>query len=85
MTTDIIPANKGEHKHIGISVTDIENAAEVRQLSVSQRKCRFPDENYLSVSKTYSYSACVVQCRMQAQLDKCNCTSHLMPNTGIKL
>ncbi|XP_317530.4 sodium channel protein Nach [Anopheles gambiae] len=64
-----------------ISIKDIENDPEAKQVSVSQRKCRFPDENNLNVHRFYSYSACSVQCRKDKQIKICNCTSHLMPNT----
>ncbi|XP_055632460.1 sodium channel protein Nach [Toxorhynchites rutilus septentrionalis] len=64
-----------------ISVKNIENDPETKQVSVEQRMCRYPDENNLNVHKYYSYSACSVQCRRDKQLQLCNCTSHLMPNT----
>ncbi|XP_055592167.1 sodium channel protein Nach isoform X2 [Uranotaenia lowii] len=63
-----------------ISIKDIENDSETTQVSVDQRKCRFPEENILNVHDYYSYSACSVQCRKDKQLAICNCTSHLMPN-----
>ncbi|EDS29204.1 pickpocket 13 [Culex quinquefasciatus] len=64
-----------------ISIKDIENDPETKQVSVEQRKCRFPDENILDVHAYYSYSACSVQCRKDKQLKTCNCTNHLMPNS----
>ena len=50
MTTDILIAALNNAKEYRISIIDIENGADVRDLSVHQRKCRFPDENYLQVS-----------------------------------
>lgn len=82
ITTVILQPVVSVHKHVGISITDIENEPEVRQLRVHQRKCRFPEENPLRVSDEYSNSACVTECRKNEQLKLCNCTSHLMPNTG---
>ncbi|KAL1137991.1 hypothetical protein AAG570_009686 [Ranatra chinensis] len=81
MTTDILSPGINSYKKFTISVTDIENEPEIRQLSVAQRKCRFADENNLEVSDEYSYSACVTDCRRKEQLRVCNCTSHLMPKT----
>lgn len=49
MTTDILFASLNTDKQFRISVIDIENGPDVRDLSVYQRKCRFPDENYLEV------------------------------------
>lgn len=64
-----------------ISVKNIENDPLTRDVSVEQRSCRYADENILNVHGYYSYSACFVQCRKDKQLQMCNCTSHLMPNT----
>lgn len=83
MTTEVVAGKAGILKHLGISVIDIENEPEVKSLSISQRDCRFPDENILTVTSVYSYSACVTECRMREQLRTCNCTSHLMPYTGL--
>ncbi|XP_039296686.1 sodium channel protein Nach isoform X2 [Nilaparvata lugens] len=81
LTTDILDALPNIMKRFTVSVTAIENEEEVHSLSVSQRKCRFPYENYLGSAAEYSYSACIMDCRMKNQLKLCNCTSHLMPNT----
>lgn len=54
----------------------------MRDVAIENRKCRYSDENTLEVYKRYSYSACIVQCRKDAMLRICNCTHHLMPNTG---
>jgi len=67
-----------------ISVKNIENDVETRDVSVSQRNCRFGDENYLEVHKHYSFSACSVQCRKNEQMKLCNCNSHVMPNSNPK-
>ncbi|CAG9767687.1 unnamed protein product [Ceutorhynchus assimilis] len=53
------------------NIKDIVNQPEVRDLSIDQRKCRFPEENYLDVFPYYSYSACLTQCCKNAQLEKC--------------
>uniref|UniRef100_A0A336MNG8 CSON004271 protein n=1 Tax=Culicoides sonorensis TaxID=179676 RepID=A0A336MNG8_CULSO len=64
-----------------ILIKNIENDPDTREVSISQRNCRFRDENILDVHRYYSYSACSVQCRKREQLRICNCTSHLMPGT----
>lgn len=64
-----------------IAKRDIQNDEEIRDTKVSQRNCRFNDENNLDVHRYYSYSACTVQCRKDKQLELCNCSSHLAPNT----
>ena len=64
-----------------IAKRDIQNDEQIRETRVSQRNCRFRDENTLDVHHYYSYSACTVQCRKDRQLELCNCSSHLSPNT----
>lgn len=64
-----------------VSKRDIENDEAIRETSVQQRNCRFPDENILDVHRYYSYSACTVQCRKDRQMELCNCSSHLSPNS----
>ncbi|BES96238.1 Amiloride-sensitive sodium channel [Nesidiocoris tenuis] len=78
---NILRPDTDRHISAYISVIDIENPPEVRDLSIYQRKCRFPDENNLRSAGAYSYSACIVDCRRTAQMNLCNCTSHLTPNT----
>ncbi|XP_013186814.1 pickpocket protein 19 [Amyelois transitella] len=63
-----------------ITIRNIENDAEARMISPTKRKCRYTDENFLDVYRHYSYTACTVQCRKDAQLRLCNCTNYFMPN-----
>ncbi|CAA9999232.1 unnamed protein product [Nesidiocoris tenuis] len=65
-----------------VSTIEIENDPDLRELSIYQRKCRFPDENNLKSAEFYSYSSCIVDCRRRAQMELCNCTSHFMPKTS---
>lgn len=63
------------------SVVDIINEPEVSWIEPDVRQCRFPDElptNFLGY-RHYSYSVCIFQCRIEAQLELCNCTSHFSP------
>lgn len=62
-----------------ITVRNIENDAGARLISPEKRKCRYTDENFLQVYKHYSYTACTVQCRKDAQIRLCNCTNYFMP------
>ena len=64
------------------SIVDIVNEPEVAWTSPDVRQCRFSDElptNFRGY-RHYSYSVCIIQCRIEAQLELCNCTSHLLPN-----
>lgn len=66
-----------------LTVKNVENDPEAKDVSVTQRNCRFPDENYMEVHKFYSFSACSVQCRKDEQVRLCGCNSHTMPNTDV--
>ncbi|KAJ1527770.1 hypothetical protein ONE63_007725 [Megalurothrips usitatus] len=80
LSSEVFVAAPLIHKRFGIAVREIENEPGVRDTSTQQRKCRFHDENDLTVYRFYSYSACITECRKQAQIKQCNCTTHLMPN-----
>lgn len=62
---------------------NVENDPEARDVSVEQRNCRFPEENYVDVHKYYSFSAYSVQCRKDEQLKLCGCNSHIMPDSEV--
>ncbi|CAA9995409.1 unnamed protein product [Nesidiocoris tenuis] len=66
-----------------IFVTEIDNDLSVREADVSGRKCRFPLEaSDLREHDSYSYAACVTECRLLAQNRLCNCTHHFMRASG---
>jgi acid-sensing ion channel, other len=76
-----IAAVYGSRASVIFSITDIINAPEVYLTSPEERQCRFTEEvpdDYLAYNK-YSYSVCITECRIKAQLDLCNCTHHLSP------
>ncbi|CAH1114983.1 unnamed protein product [Psylliodes chrysocephalus] len=78
---DTISLSPHIHFRRTFAIKEIDNQPEVRDVSIDQRNCRFPEETYLDVFPYYSYSACCVQCRKDAQFKKCGCVHHLMPNT----
>ncbi|XP_061709443.1 sodium channel protein Nach-like [Cydia pomonella] len=71
----------GAEANVTYSITNVVNEPEVSLLSPEIRQCRFPNEvpeNYIAY-KYYSYSGCISQCRIDAQLELCNCTHHFSP------
>jgi hypothetical protein len=54
----------------------IYSTSDVRSLSLSQRKCRFPEESDLDISPVYSYNLCRMQCRMDQAMRLCGCVPH---------
>ena len=44
------------------------------QLSISQRKCRFPEENeILKIYSNYTKSGCLMECKIDYALRTCGC------------
>ncbi|CAH0700013.1 unnamed protein product [Spodoptera exigua] len=71
----------GAEATVRFSIMDVVNEPEVPLIALEVRQCRFPDEvpaSYIAF-KQYSYSVCIIQCRIEAQLKLCNCTHHLSP------
>ncbi|KAJ4439797.1 hypothetical protein ANN_07925 [Periplaneta americana] len=49
----------------------------LHDLSISQRKCLFPYENPLTVSKRYTRNMCLMQCRRELAVKLCGCSPHV--------
>ncbi|CAH0398373.1 unnamed protein product [Chilo suppressalis] len=80
MSSDILAVSPELYQRRLITIRNIENDASARMIKPEKRKCRYTDENFLEVYRHYSYTACTVQCRKNAQLRLCNCTNFFMPN-----
>ncbi|XP_047503898.1 pickpocket protein 28-like [Pieris napi] len=78
--SDVVNVKPENYYRRLISIKDIQNDAGARLISPVKRKCRYTDENNIEVYPYYSYTACTVQCRKDAQLRLCNCTNFYMPN-----
>ncbi|XP_072929568.1 sodium channel protein Nach-like [Epargyreus clarus] len=52
---------------------------EVRKYPYSTRKCLFHDESKKKFSWMYSYSACIVNCRIRTVQSLCKCTPYFLP------
>ncbi|XP_057664500.1 pickpocket protein 28-like [Diorhabda carinulata] len=82
--TDIITVSPNTRIERYFAIKEIENQPEVKHVEIDKRKCRFPEETDFDVYRYYSYSACSVRCRKRAQLSKCRCAHHLVPNTPLE-
>lgn len=75
----------GSKNEIVLKVTEMVNDLNVQDVSIKNRKCRFPWERngipYPILYHEYSYSSCRIECLMSIQLEICNCTHHLMPQS----
>lgn len=76
----------GTKKEIVFKVTEMVNDQGVRHVPIEYRKCRFTweriDASVESIYEFYSHSTCTVECLMKFQVEFCNCTHHLMPQTN---
>nr|CAD7403909.1 unnamed protein product [Timema cristinae] len=82
----IILAPKKE-AFLQVSAAATYSTSNVRLLSTSQRQCLFKDERHLNMSlentnSTYSYSNCLIKCRLEHMERLCNCTPYFYPDTG---
>ncbi|XP_036325013.1 sodium channel protein Nach [Rhagoletis pomonella] len=73
----------GSSKELIINVMEVYNHASVYQLSLDQRRCRFRHERTdwgrnAGFYDYYSFPTCIVECVLVAQLQHCNCSSHLL-------
>ncbi|CAG4931324.1 unnamed protein product [Parnassius apollo] len=55
---------------------------EVRKYPLKTRKCLFHDERKKKFNNMYSYSACIVNCRIKAVQTLCKCTPYFMPTSS---
>lgn len=77
----IISVDYGMQATVSFSILDIMNEPEVMLTAPNVRQCRFPSEvpsNFRGFHY-YSYSVCIIECRIHEQLKLCGCTSHLSP------
>lgn len=65
-----------------LSIQDIANDPNVRNIDQSLRKCIFPDEPIVSKYRKYSYSTCVTECLKVAQVAACNCSHYNLVAEG---
>jgi hypothetical protein len=69
-----------------VSAASTYSTREVRALSREQRQCLFEDEQSLGNGSadagSYSYSNCLVRCRMEHMNKLCQCAPYFYPTGG---
>lgn len=75
----------GQQRTYSVVKREVVNEDNVRNVEIEKRNCRYLDENYLTVQKYYSHVGCILEQRKAAHFKYCNCTHHLMPNSGMNL
>jgi hypothetical protein len=72
-TGSYMPEKSGKVFKIEVTPSVTESSLSVRALSISQRKCLFPDELRLSVFHTYTQQNCLLECRLRNIAHSCGC------------
>ncbi|XP_052863148.1 uncharacterized protein LOC128269784 [Anopheles cruzii] len=68
---------------VELSAQEILTSRNARDLSISQRQCRFSHESdQLTFSPVYSYSLCRIECRMKLANKRCGCVPHFYRAVG---
>jgi hypothetical protein len=69
-----------------VSAASTYSTPEVRALRKDQRQCLFEDEQVLKIANSnnsgYSYSNCLVQCRLENMDKLCQCSPYFYPTGG---
>lgn len=65
--------HESEELEINYRMQETTSAIELRQLSPSQRNCRFEDESLTKDIPVYSSSICYMNCRYKTALKLCGC------------
>jgi hypothetical protein len=76
------PVAENVMKIVRVGALTTYTTLEARELSIQQRKCRYPDENNLRISPVYTFNFCQMECRMKIARQKCNCIPHFYRKTG---
>jgi amiloride-sensitive sodium channel len=66
-------------KAVFFSVKHTYTMEDVRQLSIKQRHCIFPNEIKLLTGGNYTYGACMMECRMKRAFALCKCLPFFYP------
>lgn len=71
----------GTNAEVVFTTSEVVNEPEVALAPPEVRQCRFLEElpEDIKAFKYYSYSVCITECRIRAQIKLCNCTHHVSP------
>ncbi|XP_054274643.1 sodium channel protein Nach-like [Macrosteles quadrilineatus] len=80
-TLDMVPQHvwKRTIHSVFFSVKHTYTMEDVRQLSIKQRHCVFPQEIKLLTGGNYTYGGCMMECRMKKAFALCKCLPYFYP------
>ena len=81
LRSDFVGLKAGYAYKILVTPTHLTGGGKLRTLSFKDRNCRYPDENdQLYFHKTYSKSACTMECHVRLAYDTCGCVPWSYPH-----
>uniref|UniRef100_A0A336MKD3 CSON000509 protein n=1 Tax=Culicoides sonorensis TaxID=179676 RepID=A0A336MKD3_CULSO len=75
--TEII--DPGSENFIRISINVYEAEPEVKNYAVEKRDCKFKDEDFDEFKGRYTYTECLIKCKMRSIIDLCGCIPFYFP------
>ncbi|XP_063703779.1 sodium channel protein Nach-like [Culicoides brevitarsis] len=81
--TEIIDPNT--ENFIRISVNVYESDSEVKNYAVEKRNCKFSDEDFEEYRGRYTYTECLIKCKIKSIIDLCGCIPFFMPINHVDL
>lgn len=78
----IVTAKKGTKLSIMVKPFVTISTDRIKHLPLTERFCYFPDEQHLSVSKSYTQKSCLIECRLNYLHRKCGCRPYYFNMLG---
>lgn len=78
----IVTAKKGTKLSIMVKPFVTISTDRIKHLPVAERFCYFPDEQHLSVSRSYTQKSCLIECRLNYLHRKCDCRPYYFNMLG---
>lgn len=75
-------SSEGFYMKLYVTAVTVYTSPEAAQLSIAQRRCRFPHENNLKHSSIYTYNMCKIECRIKLCLKYCQCIPYFYRKVG---
>ncbi|KAF5296336.1 hypothetical protein FQA39_LY12553 [Lamprigera yunnana] len=63
----------GVEIYLKLGATVVQSMPEIKKYSVTKRKCIFPEESRTMLGDKYSYSDCLLDCRIRSIMSLCEC------------
>ncbi|PSN57595.1 hypothetical protein C0J52_00502 [Blattella germanica] len=80
-----VPEESAKVMQVKVATSVTQSGPDVRALSISKRRCLFPDETHLSVFHTYSQENCLLECRLKNMAEMCGCHPYFFSGLSVEL